>query len=113
MDISWRLRYPMGHETPRNPRAAPDAKGARRRPASVRQDVSINRRDPECFNQFGGALGASASQGWRESARPHACAGASADADTATEARLVAVAGKGAPVRRIYDRSVDPAAHRH
>src|SRR3990172_8080743 len=113
MDIRWRLRYPMGHETPRNPRAAPDATGAGHRPASVRQDLSINRRDPECFNQFGGALGASPSQGWRESAPAQACAWASADADTATEAPLVAVAGQGAPVRRIYDRPVDPAAHRH
>ncbi len=103
----------MGHETPRNPGAAPDAKGARRRPASVRQDLSINSRNPECVNQFGGALGASASQGWRESAPAQACAWASADADTATEAPLVAVAGQGAPVRRIYDRPVDPAAHRH
>ena len=103
----------MGHETPRNPRAAPDAKGAGHRPASVRQDLSINSRDPECFNQFGGALGASPSQGWRESAPAQACAWAAADADTATEAPLVAVAGQGAAVRRICDRPVDPAAHRH
>jgi hypothetical protein len=103
----------MGHETPRNPRAAPDAKGARCRPASVRQDLSIHSRDPECVNQFGGALGTSSSQGGRESALAQACAWASADADTATAAPLVAVAGTGVPVRRICDRSVDPAAHRH
>ena len=102
----------MEHETPRNPRAAPDATGAGHRPAAVRQDLSIDSRDAECFNKFGGALGASPSQGWCESAPAQACAGASAAADTATEAPLVAVAGTGVPVRRIYDRPVDPAAHR-
>lgn len=111
MDIHCRSRYLRGHETPRNPPAAPDAKRASHRPASVRQDLSIHSRDPECFNKFGGALGSSPSQGWLESAPAQACSWASAAADSATEAPLVAVAGKGFPVRRICHRPVDPAAH--
>ncbi len=112
MDIQCRSRYRMGHETPWNPPAAPDAKRAGHRPASGRQDLSLHSRDPECFNKFGGALGSSPSHGWLESAPAQAGSWASADADTATEAPLVAVTGKGFSVRRIYDRPVDPAAHR-
>ncbi len=111
MDIHCRICYLVGHETPRKFRAAPNAKEAGHRPASVWQNLPINSRDPECFNKFGGALGSSPSQGWPESAPAQAGSWASTDAGAATEAPPVTVAGKGFPVRRLYDRPVDPAAY--
>jgi len=111
MDIHCRICYLMGNETPWIPRAAPDAKGAGHRLASIRQDLSINSRDSEFLNKFGGALGSSSPRGWLESTSAQACSWTSADAGAITKAPTVAVAGKGFPVRRIYDGPVDPAAH--
>ena len=111
MDINCRIRYHMGNETPWIPRATTDAKRAGHRPASVRQDLSINSRDPEFLNKFGGTLGAGSSQGWIESVATQTCSWTSAAAGATTEAPTLAVADKGFPVRRIYDGPLDPSAH--
>lgn len=111
MDIHCRIRYHRGNETPWIPRATAHAARAGHWPASVRQDLSINSRDPEFLNKFGGTLGSGSSQGWLESTSAQACFWTPADASAPTEAAAAAVAGKGFPVRRIYDGPVDPAAH--
>ena len=111
MDIHCRIGYHEGNETPRKPRTTPNAKGTGRRPASGRQNLSINSRDPELVDKFSGALGPSPSQGRPGSAPAQTGFRASADADAGAEAPPAAVAGKGLPVRRIFDGPVDLATH--
>ena len=110
MDIHYRMRYLMGHETPRKPRTAPDPTKAGHCPASIRENLSIDSDDSEFFDKFGGALGPGPSQGRCESAPPKTCSWASTDADIAAEAPPVALVGQGLPVRRIHNRPVDSAA---